>query len=97
MHNPFESIEAQLSAIAESIIDLREAFRKQFGEDSVSQSQIGRTMNMREASKFLELTRQTLYRKTSKNEIPHYKRAGRVFFDRQELEDWLLGKRVQTK
>jgi excisionase family DNA binding protein len=66
-------------------------------EQPAESNSFGRALDIREAAKYIGLTRQTIYRKTSANEIPHSKRAGRVFFDRQELDGWLLAKRVPTK
>jgi excisionase family DNA binding protein len=81
-----------ISAIVE------QAVRKVLSESAQpAESSGGRALDIREAAKFVGLTRQTLYRKTSANEIPHFKKAGRVFFDRKELEDWLLSHKVPAK
>ena len=37
-----------------------------------------------------------IYRLTSKNQIPHYKRANRLFFNRKEIDSWLMQNRVKT-
>jgi len=39
----------------------------------------------------------TIYSKTSKNEIPHYKRDGRLFFKKDEVEKWLTMNKILTK
>ena len=97
MHNPFEILDARLANIEEILLDLRNA-GKRFGEGVHPQGNaVGRTLNINQAGEFVGLTRQTLYRKTSANEIPHFKKAGRVFFDRKELEDWLLSHKVPSK
>ena len=97
MHNPFEILAARLANIEEILLDLRNA-DKRFGEGVHPQGNaVGRTLNIKQAGEFVGLTRQTIYRKTSANEIPHFKKAGRVFFDRKELEDWLLSHKVPTK
>lgn len=49
-----------------------------------------RVLNIKETSEFTGLTERTIYKKTSGGEIPHYKQAGKLFFNREELEDWLL-------
>ena len=56
-----------------------------------------RALSIKEAAEFLGVKTVTLYRKTSAGEIPHFKRMGRVYFDRGELENWLLGRKVLTK
>ncbi len=52
-----------------------------------------RVFTIQEASVFTNLTERTIYKKTSLGEIPHYKQAGKLYFDRLELENWLLEKR----
>jgi len=42
-----------------------------------------------EAVKFLGLTRNTIYAKVSKDEIPHIKRGGRLYFSRKKLREYL--------
>jgi excisionase family DNA binding protein len=77
---------------------VEQAVRKVLSENAQpAESSGSRALDIREAAKYVGLTKQTIYRKTSANEIPHSKRAGRVFFDRKELDGWLLAKRVPTK
>ena len=35
------------------------------------------------------IAKQTVYNKTSKDEIPHRKRAGKLFFLPEEIHDWI--------
>jgi len=30
-------------------------------------------------------------------DIPHYKRGNRLFFNREEIEDWMMGERIPTR
>ena len=32
----------------------------------------------------------------AKRDIPHYRRGNRLYFDRDEIEDWMLGERIPT-
>ena len=32
----------------------------------------------------------------SRREIPHYRRGNRIFFNRDEIEDWMMGERIPT-
>lgn len=43
------------------------------------------------------LSKSHLYRLTCNHEIPHYKRAKMLYFDRKELEDWMKQNRVATR
>lgn len=56
-----------------------------------------RVFTIQEASKFTNLTERTIYKKTSLGEIPHSKQAGKLYFDRLELEDWLLENKGYSK
>ncbi|MCC8118677.1 MAG: helix-turn-helix domain-containing protein [Bacteroidales bacterium] len=43
------------------------------------------------------LSKSYLYSLTSKKQIPHYKPNGKLmFFDRKEVEEWMLQNRVNT-
>ena len=33
----------------------------------------------------------------AKREIPHYRRGNRLYFNRDEIEDWMMGVRIPTK
>jgi predicted DNA-binding transcriptional regulator AlpA len=41
-------------------------------------------------------SRPTIYAKTSRNEIPHFKRDGRLYFRHSEIVDWLTENRIET-
>ena len=32
----------------------------------------------------------------AKRDIPHYRRGNRLYFDRDEIEEWMLGERIPT-
>ncbi|MDR0421391.1 MAG: helix-turn-helix domain-containing protein [Proteiniphilum sp.] len=50
-----------------------------------------------EAAIFTGLSKSYLYKLTSGQKIPHYKPAGKVlYFNREELQAWLLQNRVST-
>lgn len=42
-------------------------------------------------------SKDTIHRLTSKRLIPHYKREGRLFFKRDEIDRWLLADKVKTQ
>lgn len=50
-----------------------------------------------EASAYTGLSVSSIYKLTSTQEIPHYKPRGKMlYFDRAELDSWLLQRRVKT-
>jgi len=55
-------------------------------------------LTLDETALFTGLSKGYIYRLTSNQEIPHYKRNGRnIYFKKEEIEDWLLQNRVATK
>jgi excisionase family DNA binding protein len=55
-------------------------------------------LNLREAAKYLNVSCSHLYKLTYSKEIPHYKPRGKqVYFERRELDKWLLQNRQKTK
>lgn len=48
-------------------------------------------LTIEECALFTGLAKSTLYDKTSKRQIPHYKpRDGKIYFKKTEIENWLL-------
>lgn len=91
MENPFLTIDRRLENIELLLLDLKYQPLQQ------SESAPGKVMSLTECAKYTGLCEQTLYRKTSAGQIPHSKRAGRLFFDRAQVDAWLLEKEVPTK
>ncbi len=46
-----------------------------------------------EVADFLSLAKQTIYQLVSRKEIPSFKRFGRRYFSRKEVESWLMSSR----
>lgn len=57
-----------------------------------------KVLNMEETSRYLGLSVSHLYKLTSADTIPYYKPNGkRLYFNREELDTWLLRNRSVTK
>ncbi len=54
-------------------------------------------LNFDEAAAYLSMSKSTLYKLTSKKEIPHYKPNRFVFFERAELDGWIRDAAVKTE
>lgn len=54
-------------------------------------------MTIQQAAKFVCMSTHTIYQLTSRKEIPHYRKGRRLFFKKQELADWLTGKKIDSK
>jgi excisionase family DNA binding protein len=61
------------------------------------QAQAPRVMKLQEACDFLGISKSHCYKLTSQNRIPHSKRGKYLYFDRMELESWMLENRVKTQ
>lgn len=50
-----------------------------------------------EASKYMGISKSYLYKLTMRRQIPFYRPTGKIiFFNRQELEEWLQSNRIST-
>ncbi len=49
-----------------------------------------------EVAQLTGLSKSTIYKLTSTGQIPHYKQAKHLYFDRKEVEDWLKAHKVKT-
>jgi len=77
MQNPFEELNVKLEEISFKLDQLVE-----FQNEPVM-------LTFREACEFVRLSRQTLYGKVSRKQVPFHKRGNRLWFDRNELITWL--------
>ena len=50
-------------------------------------------LNADEVCMLTGLSKSTIYKLTMKGEIPHYKQAKHLYFDRKEIESWLTSTR----
>ena len=54
-----------------------------------------KVLTCEEAARYMGISQSCLYKLTSEKKIPHYKPMGKmVYFERDELEYWLLCNRV---
>lgn len=54
-------------------------------------------LNLDEAMMFTGLSKGHLYRLTSEQQIPHFKKCRHLYFKKSELEEWMLEHKVPTK
>ena len=89
MENPFEMIIEKLNSI--------EALLKSMSRVENGNVTVTEILNVDEAAKYLSVTKSHIYKQTSQNEIPHYKRGKKIYFKRSELYEWLTNNRITTK
>lgn len=57
-----------------------------------------KVLNLQEACTYIGVSSSHMYKLTSSNQIPFYKPNGkRLFFNREELDSWMLQHRNQTQ
>ena len=79
----------------ENILERLESIERKLDELAVANKEV---LNLKEAAKYLNVSCSHLYKLTYSKQIPHYKPRGKqVFFERKELDRWLLQNRQTTK
>jgi len=91
MENPFQELNERLDRIEDLLISVKEHKSSEPGGEEE------RLLNVREAARFLGDAVATLYGRTSKNEIPFYKRGKKVYFKKSELMAWIEQGRVKSQ
>jgi len=72
---------------------------EEFHKSSATQPETPATRKILSLSEFCEyagLSRQTAYKLTSGQKVPHSKRGKRLYFDREKVDTWLLENQVAT-
>jgi excisionase family DNA binding protein len=90
MENPFDEICQRLLRI-ENLL-----FRLQPPKQIDQKSERDNFMDVKEAADFLKEAKATLYSRTSRREIPFYKRNKRIYFKKSDLISWLEKGRMKT-
>ncbi len=81
-------------------MDLKNNFPQDFPDvdSGLSGPYKKRVLTLKEVGEFTGLSKNYLYKLTSNRAIPHYKPTGKtIYFDRQEIEDWMLRGKVKQK
>jgi len=90
MHNIVLSpvgIEALVTLIAEAVV-------KKIGNEPIEIQD--RLLDISEACEFVRLSKQTIYNKVAKREIPHQRKNGRLYFSSTELTEWIKSGKRKT-
>lgn len=76
---------------------IREEFQSVLSDQpQAEQSNPKKILNFEEACTYLSISKSHGYKLTSKGLIPHSKRGKRIYFQKSELEQWLLSNKVET-
>ena len=78
-----------------NIIEKLNSIEKLLVEQQTMQKEV---LNFNETCNYLEVSQSHLYKLTSSGSIPHYKPNGKkIYFQREELNQWLLRNRVDSQ
>jgi excisionase family DNA binding protein len=93
MENPFEIIVKKLNVIEKRISSIEH----KLGGTSINDC-YKEVMNLNQLCDYLELSKSHIYKLTSNQEIPHYKRGGKkLYFNKYEIDNWLLQNKIVTR
>jgi excisionase family DNA binding protein len=88
----FEQLPQAVSELHDKLSNIEQLLR----EGKVQPHPEDDLLTILEASKFLNLSTQTVYGKVSRNEIPVNKQGKRLYFYRSELVAWIKSGRKKT-
>jgi excisionase family DNA binding protein len=88
-----------LREILEPIIDdcLDRAMNKYINTMTLDSHDESGVFDMNETAKYLKISKATLYGMTSKRILPYYKHGHRIYFRKNEIDDWINKGRVKTQ
>lgn len=76
---------------------LKDALKETFGEKlGALKEQLPEILDVKQAAQFLKLKLATLYEKTSRKLIPHFKKGNKLYFHLSELQEWINQGKVKT-
>lgn len=78
-------------------IMIQDSLFKTLQKHQVIQNDSEKFFSLDEASKFLQLAKQTLYSFTSQRTIPFIKKGKKLYFRKSDLENWLNEGEKQSK
>ena len=86
----------QIPIMMNKLHDKLEHLEKLILRISITEEDKDELLNVKEASKLLNLSVATIYSKVCKREIPVNKQGKRIYFYRHELMKWIKSGRVKT-
>ena len=87
MENPFEIILEKLDRIEKAIANLNANGPLASANDP---------MDIKALSAYIKTSPSAIYKFTSEGSIPHYKNGKRLYFKKEEINDWIFTTKVNT-
>lgn len=76
---------------------IREAVEESNKDSKKENNKLKKPLNVDQAAEFLGWAKPTLYAYTSERKIPYSKRGGKLYFDEDELIEWLRQGKQKTQ
>jgi excisionase family DNA binding protein len=54
-------------------------------------------MNISEVATYIKVAKTTVYGMTHRNTIPHYKSGKRLYFKKEDIDEWIFSHRIKTR
>lgn len=107
MENPFETLDQRLSSIEKKLIDISNKIDNpeknhnlyitwKTTNEPVLPSPEKELMTVKNVSHMLNISKGTIYNMTSARKILFFKKCGRIYFDRNEIGEWIRDDRRKT-
>lgn len=90
MENPFEAIIERLDRIENALNQLLNG--KKYDDVPIGDH----LMNIQEVAEYLSLSVSTIYGKCHSNDIPRIKKGKRLYFLKNDIDEWLAGSKQKT-
>lgn len=92
-------IKELIRGILEPIIDdcITRAMNKYINEIRYDQPIDSEVLGVPEAISYLKIAKPTMYSLTQKREIPFYKKGKRIYFRKEDLDNWINKGKIKTK
>ncbi|MBN8565725.1 MAG: helix-turn-helix domain-containing protein [Flavobacteriales bacterium] len=87
MENPFEQILERLDRIEKAINSINIPTTIPVNKAP---------MGVKELSEYLKLSDSAIYKLTSTSQIPHYKSGKKLYFKKEDIDDWIFSSRIKT-
>lgn len=94
MNNPFDVIDARLSNIETLLLDIKHGSTT---TGKLNKESVPDIYGVDTCKEVTGLAKPTIYRNTSKNLMPHYRRDGKLLFKRDEVYAWMTENRIKTQ
>jgi excisionase family DNA binding protein len=91
MENPFETIDQRLKRIEQKLETLLSKLDSVDGNENLP-----KLMTIEQLSEYCHYSKPTIYGYVHQRKIPHCKVGNRLFFEKQQINDWILSKKVLT-